>query len=71
MFVCCQIWLPNINTYSPKQKEQLILSVQKYESLWDLNSCSYHDKQIKMNCWKKVAEEFGCEDYKYLVGYCF
>ena len=53
--------------YSPEQKEQLILSIQKYESLWDLNSSSYHNKQIKTNCWKKVAEECGCEDCKCLI----
>ena len=50
-----------------EQKEKLILSVQKFPTVWDISCKSYHDIIAKTNCWKKISEKC-CQTGEYI---CF
>ena len=41
-----------------KEKENLIISINKFPAIWDLSCKSYHDTIAKKDCWKKVCEEW-------------
>ena len=41
-----------------KEKENLIISINKFPAIWDLGCNSYHDTIGKNNSWKKVCEEW-------------
>ena len=39
-------------------EEVLVQFVQSYPPLYDTSTMSYHNKNIKENCWRKVAKQF-------------
>ena len=45
-------------------EEELAVSVQNYEVLYDKSHKDFHRKYIKKNAWKAVAEELGLQDGK-------
>ena len=56
------------NVYVQNKKaineEDLSISVQKYTVLFDKQHKEFHQKDVKKNAWKAVAEEIGFEDIK-------
>ena len=45
-------------------EEDFSISVQKYTVLFDRGHKKFHQKDVKKNAWKAVAEELGFEDGK-------
>lgn len=39
-------------------KERFMEDVQKYECIYNKNSCDYKDKYKKLNAWTKIGENF-------------
>ena len=56
------------NVYVQKKmainEEDLSISVQKYTILFDNGHKEFHQKDVKENAWKAVAEELRFEDGK-------
>lgn len=42
--------------------EELSISVQKYEVLYDKEHPEFHHKDVKRNAWNEVAKDMGMED---------
>ncbi|XP_046685939.1 transcription factor Adf-1-like [Homalodisca vitripennis] len=40
------------------EDEALIVCVQDYPNIYDLSHPKYHDKNVKLNCWKEIGERF-------------
>ncbi|KAG8301391.1 hypothetical protein J6590_054312 [Homalodisca vitripennis] len=38
------------------EDEALIVCVQDYPNIYDLSHPKYHDKNVKLNCWKEIGE---------------
>ena len=45
-------------------EEDFSISVQKYAVLFDKGHNEFHQKDVKKNPWKAVAEKLGFEDGK-------